>query len=130
MESFAHRLAKALDSAGRGAFPDADGAVEVLSPPPGRAMAVVAFTAHYMAALGDKLGRHGDGIDLLLAARGLQGRSTLRETAPSAAKSSSSHTPREPPDPLARQSDEEPSGSAPQGNLLVASLGVVQPVRR
>jgi len=103
-----HRLAVALDSAARGDFPKADGAVEVLSPPPGRAMAVVAFTAHYMiassvpeswihsqlppddllapmsprflTALGDKLGRHDDGIDLLLAARGLQGPTTLRET--------------------------------------------------
>jgi GNAT superfamily N-acetyltransferase len=108
MQASAHRLAVALDSAGRGAFPKADGAVEVLSPPPGRAMAVVAFTAHYivatsvsedwiraqlapgdllapmsprfLTALGEKLGRHDDGIDLLLAARGLQGRSTLRET--------------------------------------------------
>jgi hypothetical protein len=104
----AHRLAVALDSAARGDFPKADGAVEVLSSPPGRAMAVVAFTAHYMiassvpedwiqsqlapddlrapmsprflTALGAKLGRHDDGIDLLLAARGLQGRTTLRET--------------------------------------------------
>jgi GNAT superfamily N-acetyltransferase len=103
-----HRLAVALDSAARGEFPKADGAVEVLGPPPGRAMAVVAFTAHYviassapedwihsqlpandllapmsprfLTALGDKLGRHDDGIDLLLAARGLQGRTTLRET--------------------------------------------------
>jgi hypothetical protein len=108
MQTSPHRLAVALDSAGRGDFPKADGAVEVLSPPPGRAMAVVAFTAHYMiatsvpedwihaqlppgdllspmsprflTALGDKLGRRDDGIDLLLAARGLHGRSTLRET--------------------------------------------------
>jgi hypothetical protein len=71
-------------------------------------MAIVAFTAHYMiassvpedwvrnqlpsadllapmsprflTALGQKLGRHDDGIDLLLASRGLQGRTTLRET--------------------------------------------------
>ncbi|HWE08255.1 MAG TPA: GNAT family protein [Solirubrobacteraceae bacterium] len=108
MRPFAHRLAVALDSAGRGEFPKADGAVEVLSPPPGPAMGIVAFTAHHMiatsapeswiraqlppgdlrapmsprflTALGDKLGGHDDGIDLLLAARGLQGRSTLRET--------------------------------------------------
>jgi hypothetical protein len=108
MQASSHRLAVALDSAGRGDFPNADGTVEVLSPPPGRAMAVVAFTAHYMiatsvqedwiraqlppgdllapmsprflTALGDKLNRHDDGVDLLLAARGLQGLSTLRET--------------------------------------------------
>lgn len=108
MPASSHRLAVVLDSAGRGEFPKADGAVEVLSPPPGQAMAVVAFTAHYMiatsvpddwiraqlppgdllapmsprflTALGDKLNRHDDGIDLVLAARGLQGRSTLRET--------------------------------------------------
>jgi hypothetical protein len=80
----------------------------VLPPPPGAAMAVVAFTAHYMvassepedwiraqlpaddlrapmsprflSALGAKLGRHDHGIDLVLAARTLQGRTTLRET--------------------------------------------------
>jgi GNAT superfamily N-acetyltransferase len=108
MQPSAHRLAVALDCAGRGDFPKADGTIEVLPPPPGRAMAVVAFTAHYMVAssvpedwvraqlpaddllapmsprfltaLGAKLGRHDDGIDLLLAARGLQGRTTLRET--------------------------------------------------
>jgi GNAT superfamily N-acetyltransferase len=108
MPPSAHRLAVALESAGRGEFPNADGAIEVLPPPPGRAMAVVAFTAHYMiassaseewiraqlapddllapmsprflSALGDKLSRHDDGIDLLLAARGLGGRTTLRET--------------------------------------------------
>jgi hypothetical protein len=108
MQPSAHRLAVALDSAGRGDFPKADGAIEVLPPPPGRAMAVVAFTAHYMiassapadwigaqlpsddhpapmsprflTALGEKLGRDDDGVDLLLAARGLQGRTTLRET--------------------------------------------------
>jgi hypothetical protein len=72
-------------------------------------MAVVAFTAHYLiatsapedwlraalapdgllgpmsprflTALGDKLDRRDDGIDLLLAATGLGGRSTLREIA-------------------------------------------------
>lgn len=108
MPPFAHRLAVALECAGRGDFPNADGAIEVLPPPPGRAMAVVAFTAHYMVAssvaedwiraqlppddllapmsprfltaLGAKLDRHDDGIDLVLAARGLQGRTTLRET--------------------------------------------------
>jgi hypothetical protein len=108
MASSAHRLAVALDSAGHGDFPQADGAIEVLPAPPGRAMAVVAFTAHYMVAssvpedwiraqlprddllapmsprfltaLGAKLGRRDDGIELVLAARSLQGRTTLRET--------------------------------------------------
>lgn len=107
MPSSAHRLSAALRAAAGGAFPEADGAIEVLPPPPGRAMAVVAFTAHYLIAtsadedwvhaalvpddrlapmsprflmaLGDKLDRRDDGIDLLLAARGLGGRSTLRE---------------------------------------------------
>jgi hypothetical protein len=107
MRPSVHRLAAALDAAARGDFPEADGAIEVLSPPPGRAMAVVAFTAHFLiatsasedwvrgeltpndllapmsprflAALGDKLARRDDGIDLLLAAPGLQGRTTLRE---------------------------------------------------
>lgn len=108
MQPFAHRLAAALECAGRGEFPKADGTIEVLPPPPGRAMAVVAFTAHYMiassvaedwiraqlppddllapmsprflTALGAKLDRQDEGINLLLAARGLQGRTTLRET--------------------------------------------------
>jgi len=108
MPSSAHRLALALESAGHGDFPTADGTIEVLPAPPGRAMAVVAFTSHYIIAssasedwiraqlsrddllapmsprfltmLADNLGRHDDGIDLLLAARGLRGRTTLRET--------------------------------------------------
>lgn len=109
MQPFVHRLAAALNAAARGEFPEADGAIEVLPPPPGRAMAVVAFTAHYLiatsesedwlrdalppndllapmsprflTALGDKLDRRDDGVDLLLAASGLRGRSTLREIA-------------------------------------------------
>lgn len=108
MPTSAHRLARALESAGHGDFPSADGTIEVLPAPPGRAMAVIAFTSHYIIAssasedwiraqlgrddllapmsprfltrLADKLGRHDDGIDLLLAARGLGGRTTLRET--------------------------------------------------
>jgi hypothetical protein len=108
MRPSTHRLAVALESAGRGDFPQPDGTIEVLPSPPGRAMAVVAFTAHYLiassvsehwiraqlppddlrapmspcflTALGDKLNRRDDGIDLLLAARGLGGRTTLRET--------------------------------------------------
>ena len=39
------RLAALLEGAAQGAFPEPDGAVEVL-PPPGRAMAVVGVTAH------------------------------------------------------------------------------------
>ena len=109
MQPFVHRLAAALSAAARGDFPEADGIIEVLPPPPGRAMAVVAFTAHYLIAtsapedwvraalapdgllapmsprflttLGDELDRRDDGIDLLLAASGLGGRSTLREIA-------------------------------------------------
>lgn len=108
MQPFVHRLAAALSAAARGDFPEADGVIEVLPPPPGRAMAVVAFTAHYLVAtsasedwlraalasdglapmsprflmaLGDKLDRRDDGIDLLLSASGLRGRSTLREIA-------------------------------------------------
>ena len=107
MQPFVHRLAAALSAAARGDFPEPDGLIEVLPPPPGRAMAVVAFTAHYLiatsasedwlraalasdgrlapmsprflTALGDKLDRRDAGIDLLLAASGLGGRSTLRE---------------------------------------------------
>jgi hypothetical protein len=44
------RLAALLEGAARGAFPEPDGAVEVLRPPPGRAMAVVGFTAHHVVA--------------------------------------------------------------------------------
>ena len=108
MASSAHRLAVALERAGHGDFPIPDGTIEVLPAPPGPAMAVVAFTAHYLIAssasenwirgqlnpddllapmsprfltqLADQLGRHDDGIDLLLGARGLGGRTTLRET--------------------------------------------------
>ena len=108
MLSSAHRLVAALESAGHGDFPIADGTIEVLPAPPGPAMAVVAFTAHHLIAssasedwirrqlnsgdllapmsprfltmLADQLGRHDDGIDLLLAARGLGGTTTLRET--------------------------------------------------
>ena len=50
MQPFVHRLAAALSAAARGDFPEADGVIEVLPPPPGRAMAVVAFTAHYLVA--------------------------------------------------------------------------------
>jgi hypothetical protein len=45
-----HRLASLLADAARGVFPPADGQVEVVGSPPGRADAVVAFTAHSVVA--------------------------------------------------------------------------------
>lgn len=104
-----HRLAAALDAAARGKFPAPDGRVEVLSPPPGPPRAaVVAFTRRYfiataapedwvrdhlpegdllapmsprfLTALGEKLGLRDDGVDVLLAAHGLPGTPSLRET--------------------------------------------------
>jgi len=98
-----HRLAALLEDAARGRFPDPDGLVEVL-PPAGTAMAVVGFTAHYaiavdlaaewvrerlpegdliapfLAELGGKIGRRDDGIDVVLAAGGLDGEPALTET--------------------------------------------------
>ncbi len=107
-----HPLAALLDAAARGAFPPADGAVELLGPPPGRAMAVVGFTAHhvvaaavepawvrerlppgdlhepmspaFLAALAARLGAVEDGLDLVLAAPGLAGRAALTERDPGA----------------------------------------------
>jgi GNAT superfamily N-acetyltransferase len=101
----AHRLVALLEDAARGRFPAADGAIEVLPPPPGAAMAVVAFTAHhviaadigedwvraqlpagdlrapmsprFLHALGAQLGRSDDGVDVVLAAPGLGGSSAL-----------------------------------------------------
>jgi GNAT superfamily N-acetyltransferase len=103
-----HPLAALLDAAANGSFPPADGVVELLGPPPGRAMAVVGFAAHFavaadvddgwvrgrlapgdlhaplspafLAALGARLGRRDDGVDLVLAARGLDGTPALTET--------------------------------------------------
>lgn len=108
MHDQTHRLAAVLASAAHGGFPTADGTVEVLPAPPGPAMGVVAFTAHYfiataapedwvrqqlpqgdllapmsprfLTALGDKLGLRDDGIDVLLAAEGLPGAPALQET--------------------------------------------------
>jgi GNAT superfamily N-acetyltransferase len=102
-----HPLATLLDAAARGSFPPADGAVEVLGPPPGRAMAIVGFAAHFaiaaavddgwvrdrllpgdlhaplspafLAALGERLGRRDDGLDVVLTAPGLDGSAALRE---------------------------------------------------
>lgn len=103
----AHRLRVLLEAAACGAFPPRDGAVEVLPPPPGRAMAVVALTAHhviatsaaedwvrarlpagdllapmgprFLAALGAELGARVDGIDVVLAAPALEGDAALTE---------------------------------------------------
>jgi GNAT superfamily N-acetyltransferase len=45
-----HRLAELLADAARGRFPPADGTIEVVSSPPGRSDAVVAFTGHSVVA--------------------------------------------------------------------------------
>jgi len=45
-----HPLQAMLDAAARGTFPAADGVVDVLPSPPGRADAVVGFTAHLVVA--------------------------------------------------------------------------------
>jgi GNAT superfamily N-acetyltransferase len=102
-----HRLAVLLEDAARGRFPEPDGLVEVL-PPAGTAMAVVGFTAHFaiaadvpeawlrerlpdddllaplsapfLAELGRRIGRIDDGIDVVLAAGGLDGDAALTET--------------------------------------------------
>jgi GNAT superfamily N-acetyltransferase len=102
-----HPLAALLEDAARGRFPDPDGRVELL-PAAGPAMAVVGFTAHYaiaadvpeawlrgrlpegdllaplsapfLAELGRKIGRRDDGIDVVLAAAGLDGAPALTET--------------------------------------------------
>lgn len=47
-----HRLAALWRDTAGGAFPDPDGAVEVLGAPPGRCDAVVAFTWHHVVAAG------------------------------------------------------------------------------
>ena len=105
MEENRHRLAELLDLAARDVFPVGDGTVEVLPAPPGRAMAVVAFTGRHVVAssapqpwvrerladgdllapmsprflteLAATLGRRADTVDLVLAAPGLEGRSSL-----------------------------------------------------
>jgi GNAT superfamily N-acetyltransferase len=104
-----HRLADLLDEAARGRFPPADERVEVLPAPPGAAMAVVAFTGHhvvaadvaadwvraqlpdgdllapmspaFIGALGKRIGRRDDGVDVVLAATGLEGAAELAEVA-------------------------------------------------
>jgi hypothetical protein len=107
MDQNGHRLAALLNDAARGEFPAADGRVELLPPPPGLAMAVVGFTARYVIAtsapelwvlarlpdgdllapmgprfladLGAELGLRDDGIDIVLAACGLDGDAALVE---------------------------------------------------
>ena len=102
-----HPLATVLEDAARGTFPAADGSVDVLPAPPGRAMAVVGFSAHaiiassapeewvrdhladgtlaapmsprFLATLGRQLGRVDDGVDVVLAASGLAGSPELTE---------------------------------------------------
>jgi GNAT superfamily N-acetyltransferase len=102
-----HRLAALLHDAARGEFPAADGGVELLPPPPGPAMAVVGFTGRYVIATsapepwvrerlpdGDLLAPMGprfladlsaelrlrdDGIDIVLAACGMDGDAALVE---------------------------------------------------
>ena len=61
-----HRLTKALSDAAAGRFPPQDGLVEVTGPPPGRAQAIVSFSAHAIVAtalshaLVDRLMPRGD----------------------------------------------------------------------
>jgi GNAT superfamily N-acetyltransferase len=102
-----HPLRTVLLNAACGRFPAADGCVELLPPPPGPAMAVVGFTARhliattaperwlrerlpdgdllapmgprFLAELGAELGLCADGIDVVLAARGLDGDAALDE---------------------------------------------------
>lgn len=90
------RLAALFLDAAHGRFPEADGAVEVVPAPAGRAEAVVAFTAHhvvaaavhpewvhaqlptddlgapmrapFLTALGDRLGTHVGMLDIVMAA--------------------------------------------------------------
>jgi hypothetical protein len=92
-------LLRLLQDAARGRPPAADGAVEVLPPPPGRVDAVLAFTAHHVVAaavepglvaaelpdgdlsapmrpafllwLGGRLGSRPGSLDVVLAAEGL-----------------------------------------------------------
>jgi hypothetical protein len=45
-----HRLTTLLDKAHRGVFPEANGRVEIIGPPPGKTEAVVSFTGHTVVA--------------------------------------------------------------------------------
>lgn len=107
MEQETDRLGALLHAAAWGEFPPPDGTVEVLPPPPGPAMAVVGLTRRFviassapaswvreqlpagdllapmsprfLAALGRKIARRDDGVDVLLAAPGLEGDAQLVE---------------------------------------------------
>ena len=107
LEQDGHRLGTLLKLAALGDFPAADGTVELFPPPPGPAMAVVGLTGRYviatsapeawvrerlpeddllapmaprfLAALGVELGRRDDGVDIVLAAAGLEGDGVLVE---------------------------------------------------
>jgi GNAT superfamily N-acetyltransferase len=102
-----HPLAATLQEAARGRFPAVDGVIEVLPAPPGRSMAVVAFTAHhvvaadvdpewvraqlpaddlsapmgarFLVALGERIGRQAGSLDVVLATAGLGGKPKLAE---------------------------------------------------
>ena len=66
-----HPLEALLADAARGDFPPADGSTLVTGPPPGRAWAVVAFTAFHVVASGvpeDEVRAHLDPDDLASAA--------------------------------------------------------------
>jgi hypothetical protein len=96
-----HPLGAVLADVAEGVFPPADGATEVLSSPPGRCDAVVAFTAHHLVAadvsedevagalgdeeigapmrasflcwLADRVGTSAGSLDVLLCARHIPG---------------------------------------------------------
>lgn len=98
MDALRHPLRAVLEEAARGRFPPADGSLRVLSSPPGRSDAVVAFTAHHVVAaavpeaavrerlsgedlgapmgarflawLGDHIGADPGSLDVVLAAPG------------------------------------------------------------
>jgi hypothetical protein len=107
MTSHTYRLIALMEDAARGRFPPADGLIEILPAPPGPAMAVVGFTGHhviataapdawvraqlpnsdllapmsprFLSALGQRLGLQDDGLDVLLAAKGLLGPPAVTE---------------------------------------------------
>ncbi|GLX01646.1 N-acetyltransferase [Microtetraspora sp. NBRC 16547] len=99
--SGAHPLFEVLDRAGRGEFPDADGAVRILGQPNARDCGVIAFTAHsvvfadvdpawargllpeddlsaplnppFLSALEERTGRRVNNVDILVVAGPLPG---------------------------------------------------------
>ncbi|MGI5487543.1 N-acetyltransferase family protein [Microtetraspora malaysiensis] len=104
----AHPLAEVLDAAGRGEFPDPDGAVRFLGQPNARDCGVIAFTAHsvvfadvdpawacgllpeddlsaplnppFLSALEERTGRRVNNIDMLVVAEPLPGAPPLALT--------------------------------------------------